>query len=66
MSKGLKIPFEVADGIALASLKDQLKYQLKEVKDHEKKGSWMHPEDYAHSKLHLIPALELLVKHYGG
>lgn len=66
MVKGLELDFEVADKIALASMKDHLKYLNKEVRDHEKKGAYMHPEDYANSKLKLIPALETLISYYGG
>jgi hypothetical protein len=67
MSKnGIVLDFETADKIALASMKDQLKYLKKEVKSHEKKGTWMHPEDYHKSKTQLIPALETLILYYGG
>lgn len=66
MAKGLELDFEVADKIALASMKDHLKYLSKEVRDHETVGSYMHPEDYANSKLKLIPSLEILISYYGG
>lgn len=66
MAKGLEIDWETADKITVASLKDQLLYLKREVKDHEKRGVWMHPEDYHKSKVHLIPALELIIHHYGG
>lgn len=66
MVKGLEIDFETADRITLITLQDQLKYLKKDVKNHEKKGSWMHPEDYQMNKVVLIPALEVLIKYYGG
>ena len=62
----IEIENEVAERIAVASMKDQLKYLRDEVRNHEKKGSWMHPEDYHETKVHLIPALERLIKYYGG
>ncbi len=63
--KELTIPFEVADGIVLASLKEQLKFLKKELKDYEA-GSWMHPEDADKSRHELIPSLKILIKYYGG
>lgn len=66
MASGLEIDWETADKITLASLKDQLAYLKREIKDHEKRGAWMHPEDYHKSKVALIPALKLIMHHYGG
>jgi hypothetical protein len=63
--KELTIPFEVADGIVLASLKEQLKFLKKELKNYEA-GSWMHPEDADKSRHELIPSLKILIKYYGG
>jgi hypothetical protein len=63
--KELTIPFEVADGIVLASLKEQLKFLKKELKDYEA-GSWMHPEDADKSRNELIPSLKILIEYYGG
>lgn len=62
----IEIEHEVAERIAVASMKEQLKYLRGEVRNHEKKGSWMHPEDYHETKAHLIPSLERLIKYYGG
>lgn len=64
--KGLEIPFEVADGITLATLQDQYQYHSQEVIDHVENGSYMHPEDYHYSTTKLLPALEVLIKYYGG
>ena len=64
--RDIKLDADVADKIALASMKNQLTYLRNEVIAHEKKGSWMHPEDYHESKVHLIPALQRLIKYYGG
>lgn len=66
MNKGLNIPWEVADGITLATLKDQREYLVKELYNYEKEGQWMHPEDAENSRLHLIPALDTIIKYFGG
>lgn len=65
-SGGLLIPFEVADGITLACLQDQLSYLQDEIRLHEQEGQYMHPEDYHHSMTQLIPALKVLIHHFGG
>ena len=66
MNKQFSIPWEVAEGITLASLEDHLKMLRQEVKDHLENGSYMHPEDYENSMTRLIPSLEVLVPYYGG
>lgn len=66
MTTGLTIPFEVADGIVLASMKEQLAYLKQEIDDRRMKGTYMHPEDYRDSMEKYIPALEVLIKYYGG
>jgi hypothetical protein len=63
---GLTIPFEVADGIVLASMIEQHGYLKQELKDHLEKGQYMHPEDFYNSTHDIIPALEILIKYYGG
>ncbi len=62
----LRIPYEVADGIAVAVLKDQLSYLKEEVRQHVEDGQYMHPEDYEESVTKLIPALELIIPFFGG
>jgi hypothetical protein len=64
--KGIVLDLETADRIALINLQDHVSYLKKSVKDHEKKGTYMHPEDYHNHKINLIPAFELLIKYYGG
>lgn len=66
MIKGLTIPFEVADGIVLASLQEHLGFLKEEVRAHVEEGAYLHPEDYHNSMTKLIPALELLINYYGG
>ncbi len=66
MSKGLSIPYEVADGIALAVMEDQLKYLKEEIRLHTEEGQYLHPEDYHASMTKLIPALETLISYFGG
>ena len=65
-SGGLLIPFEVADGITLATLQDQLGYLKEEIRLHVEEGKYLHPEDYHNSMVNLIPALETLIKYFGG
>lgn len=66
MNKGLTIDFETADRITVCSLKDQLGYLKEEVRLHVEEGKYLHPEDYHESMTKLIPALETLIKYYGG
>ena len=66
MNKGLTLDWEIAEKIALASMKDQLEYLKKELKDHKKKGAYMHPEDVYNTEHKLIPALKTLIAYYGG
>ena len=65
MSKGLEIPFEVADGICLAVLKDQYGYLKEETRAHLEDGQYLHPEDLANN-VKLCHALELLIPYFGG
>ena len=64
--KNLEIPFEVADGIVLASLQNQISYLKEEIRAHVEEGAYLHPEDYHNSMVNLIPAMELLIDYYGG
>ena len=66
MNKGLTIPFEVADGITLATLQDQLSYLKEELRAHLEDGKYLHTEDAYNSQFKLIPALELLIDYFGG
>ena len=63
--KELTIPYEIADGIALASMQDQLSYLEKELEDHIVHGQWLHEDDVKNNH-HLIHCLRVLIKHYGG
>ena len=63
---GVRIPFEVADGITMATLIEHLGYLREEVRLHLEEGSYMHPEDYHNSMAKFIPAMELLIKYFGG
>ena len=62
----LEIPFEVADGIVLASLQNHIGYLKEEVRAHVEEGAYLHTEDYHNSMVNLIPAMELLIDYYGG
>lgn len=63
---GVRIPFEVADGITLASLKDQYNYLKEELRAHVEEGQYLHPDDVKYTRYELIPALEVLIQYYGG
>lgn len=63
-SKGLTIPGEVADQITLANLIDYRDYLKKEIDDHAT-GSYLHADDLI-SNREVIPALNLIIKHFGG
>jgi ribosomal protein S12 methylthiotransferase accessory factor YcaO len=65
-SGGLRIPFEVADGITVAVLQDQYRYLKEELRDHDEHGKWMHPEDVVNSRSKYLPALEVLIPYFGG
>lgn len=60
------IPWETADSIALAVMKEHREYLVEELRKHDEEGSWMHPEDVEHSRQHLIPSLDCLINHFGG
>ncbi len=79
METGIKIPYEVADGVAIAVMQDQLDYLLKEQMwfeaDESQRlvykmdwgyGLYVHPEDYAKNAKEYIPALKLLITYFGG
>ena len=66
MNKGITIPFEVADGITLATLQEQHSYLTKELRAHLEDGKYLHKEDAYNSQFKLIPALELLIDYFGG
>lgn len=63
--KELTIPHEIADGIALASMQDQLAYLEKELEDHITQGAWLHEDDVKNNH-QLIYCLRILIRHYGG
>jgi hypothetical protein len=62
----LTIPHEVADGIAVACMQDQLKYLIEETRAHVEDGKYLHPEDYYNNTVKYIPALKLLIDYFGG
>lgn len=79
METGIKIPYEVADGVAIAVMQDQLDYLLKEQlwfeADESQRlvykmewgyGLYVHPEDYAKNAKEYIPAMKLLITYFGG
>lgn len=63
---GLQIDYETADRIALLVMQDQLRYLKEEVREHIEEGKYLHPEDYHLSTTKYIPALETLIKYFGG
>ena len=64
--KNLEIPFEIADGIVLASLQNHIGYLREEIRAHVEDGEYLHPEDYHNSMVNLIPAMQLIIDYYGG
>ena len=70
--KKIELDSEIADGIALAVLKDQRAYLKKEIAQWKKNpksdtnptGYWLHPDDVV-SNMQLIAALDLLVGYFG-
>lgn len=62
----LEIPWEVADGIVVAALKNHIEYLQEEVRLHVEEGHYLHPEDYHNSMVHLIPSMEKIIAYYGG
>lgn len=63
----VKLSYEIADAITLASLKDHRKYLKKELKKWEKSpaDNWLHPDDVVRNKK-LIDAMKILINYYGG
>jgi hypothetical protein len=64
--KELTIPYEVADGITLATLQDHLDYLREELRDHRENGVYMHPNDVLNSEEKYIPALKIVIRFFGG
>jgi hypothetical protein len=73
MNSGLTIPYEVADGITLATLiegRDYLQSELDKWNANPKTednpdGYWLHPEDVVNN-MNYIRAMNLLIDYYGG
>ena len=65
-STGFSIPYEVADSIALAVMIDHRNLIRKELKDHTEKGEYMHPDDLGYNIGQLMPALNLMIRYFGG
>lgn len=63
---GFTLPYEAADAICVAVLKEQLKHLQEEALAHENDGVYMHPEDYALVRGKYIPSLETLIAYFGG
>jgi hypothetical protein len=71
--KELTIPYEVSDGITLATLVDARKYLQSELDkwnanpktDTNPTGYWLHPEDVVYNT-QLISAMNVVIKYYGG
>lgn len=62
----LELDYDTADAIALTVLKEYHKTVKKMMKDHVKKGDYMHPEDFAFNKATLLPALKVVINQFGG
>ena len=72
-SGGLVIPYEVSDGITLATLIDSRDYLQSELdkwnanpkSEDNPTGYWLHPEDVVNN-MNYIRALNTLIGYYGG
>ena len=62
--KNITIDIETADGIVLASLKQQRK-SLKQDLAAYKKGKYLHPEDVVMHQ-ELIKHMDAIIRYYGG
>ena len=73
MNRELTIPYEVADGITLATLKENRDYLQRELdqwhanprSEDNPSGYWMHAEDVVNN-MNYIRAMNLLIGYYGG
>lgn len=71
--KELTIPYEVSDGITLATLIDARDYLQSELAewtqnpktDDNPTGYWMHADDVVYNT-QLINAMNVIIKYYGG
>jgi hypothetical protein len=71
--KELTIPYEVSDGITLATLVDARAYLQSELDkwnanpktDSNPGGYWLHPEDVVNN-MNYIRAMNVVIKYYGG
>jgi hypothetical protein len=71
--KELTIPYEVSDGITLATLKDAREYLQSELDrwnanpktEDNPTGYWLHPDDVVNN-MNYIRAMNLLIDYYGG
>ncbi len=62
----IELDFDAADAITILVLKEHRKMIKKSVKAHLKKGDYMHPEDLVFNQHTLLPALDVVIKHWGG
>ena len=71
--KKIELDGEIADGIALAVLKDQRAYLKKELAQWKKNpksdvnptGYWLHPDDVVNNT-RIIGALDTIIAYFGG
>lgn len=76
---GVELDFETADRVTICTMKDQLRYLRKEQEwfeaDEEGRTNletkwgirmYVHPDDYAQNRDEYIPALEILIRYFGG
>lgn len=66
INRGLVIPWDAADRITVANLKEQLSYLESELEGHDKGEHYLHPEDVENSRTKYIPAIKLIIDYYSG
>lgn len=62
----IKLDLDAADAITLANLKNYRKCVRYQVNAHLKHGEYLHPEDLVEAQTKTLPALDLIIKQYGG
>jgi hypothetical protein len=63
---GIKLDYETADQITLAVMQEHCAMLKAEIEQHMEKGTYMHPDDLARNQQEIIPALETLIRYFGG
>ena len=66
MSKGVTLDYETADRITIDVLKDHANMLKEDLRAHVEEGKYLHEEDVVYYKAYIIPALDTVIKYFGG